>query len=68
MNKPYLDQLLTKVDSKYTLIIAGAKRARQITMENPELSRSGEVNPVSKALQEIYEDEVTWKRTKDGIK
>lgn len=68
MNKPYLDQLLTKVDSKYTLIIAGAKRARQITTENPELSRSGEVNPVSKALQEIYDGDVTWTRTKDGIK
>ena len=68
MNNPSLDQLLKKVDSKYTLIIAGAKRARQITLENPELSRSGEVNPVSKALQEIHEGKVVWHRTKDGIK
>ena len=63
MNKPYIDELVEKVDSKYTLIVAAAKRARQITEENPELSRSGAVNPVSKALKEIYSGKVVWNRT-----
>ena len=63
MNKPYIDELVEKVDSKYTLIVAAAKRARQITEENPELSRSGAVNPVSKALKEIDSGEVVWSRT-----
>lgn len=63
MNKPYIDELVEKVDSKYTLIVAAAKRARQITEENPELSRSGAVNPVSKALKEIDSGKVVWNRT-----
>ncbi len=30
MNKPRIDRLLEKVDSKYALVILAAKRARQI--------------------------------------
>lgn len=30
MNKPRIDDLLEKVDSKYALVIMAAKRARQI--------------------------------------
>ncbi len=66
MNKPYIDELVEKVDSKYTLIVAAAKRARQITEENPELSRSGTINPVSKALKEINNGDVVWKRVNDS--
>ena len=68
MNKPSLDELLTKVDSKYSLIIIGAKRARQITIDNPELSRSGQVNSVSQALQEIFDGKLTWTTPKEAIK
>ncbi len=60
MNKPYIDSLTTKSDSKYELIVAAAKRARQITLQEPELTRSGKVNPVSQALHEINDDIVTW--------
>lgn len=60
MNKPYIDSISTKSDSKYLLIVAAAKRARQITMTEPELTRSGKINPVSQALHEIDEDELTW--------
>ncbi len=60
MNKPYIDSISTKSDSKYLLIVAAAKRARQITMTEPELTRSGKVNPVSQALHEIDEDLLTW--------
>lgn len=60
MNKPYIDSISTKSDSKYLLIVAAAKRARQITVTEPELTRSGKVNPVSQALHEIDEDDLTW--------
>lgn len=63
MNKPYIDSISTKSDSKYLLIVAAAKRARQITLNEPELTRSGKVNPVSRALHEIDEDELTWEIT-----
>ena len=52
MNKPYIDSIITKSDSKYLLIVAAAKRARQITLTEPELTRSGKINPVSAALLE----------------
>lgn len=60
MNKPYIDSISTKSDSKYLLIVAAAKRARQITTNEPELTRSGKINPVSQALHEINDDELTW--------
>ena len=56
MNKPYIDSIITKSDSKYLLIVAAAKRARQITLTEPELTRSGKINPVSAALHEINDD------------
>lgn len=65
MNKPYIDSISTKSDSKYELIVAAAKRARQITTNEPELTRSGKINPVSQALHEIDDDELTWE-TSDG--
>ena len=61
MNKPYIDELTQKCDSRYTLIAVAAKRARQITEDNPELSRSGSVNPVSRALHEIYDGKLRWR-------
>lgn len=60
MNKPYIDSIGTKSDSKYELIVAAAKRARQITLQEPVLTRSGRINPVSQALHEIDDDVVTW--------
>ena len=65
MNKPYIDSIATKSDSKYELIVAAAKRARQITNDEPELTRSGKINPVSQALHEIDEDKLTWE-TRNG--
>ena len=56
MNKPYIDSIITKSDSKYLLIVA----ARQITLTEPELTRSGKINPVSAALHEINDDELSW--------
>ena len=65
MNKPYIDSITTKSDSKYELIVAAAKRARQITLDEPDLTCSGKINPVSQALKEIDEDIVTWDTESD---
>ena len=58
MVEPCLDQLLKKVDSKYTLVTASSKRARKI-MEDCENSLE---NPASQALREIADDKVSWVR------
>jgi len=65
MVKPPLKKLENQVDSKYTLVTLAAKRARE-----PCLAESTHATdkPVSLAFYEIAEGEVTYKRTKEGIK
>lgn len=68
MNKPSLDLLMTKVDSRYTLVVAAAKRARALT-EAADLSERTNGKPVSVALREVAADKIIWERTKMmGIK
>ncbi|GAW93952.1 DNA-directed RNA polymerase subunit omega [Calderihabitans maritimus] len=67
MNQPSLDQLMKYVDSKYTLVVVAAKRARMLTAE----AKNGEEEvkkPVTIALHEIGEGKIRWERTKTGIK
>ncbi len=52
--QPPLDKLMEKVDSRYTLVIATAKRARQIT-DDPENKSD---KPVIDAVQDIIKDNV----------
>ena len=68
--KPTLESLMEKVDSKYTLVTLAAKRARELTDGEPCLAESTHATdkPVSLAFYEIAEGEVTYKRTKEGIK
>jgi len=68
MKQPSLDILLSKVDSKYTLVVAAAKRARAL-MEDPEFEEnSNGVKPVSVALDEIANGKYRFERTSEGIK
>lgn len=67
MVKPSLDELMTKVDSKYTLVVICAKIARKLTEEQTD-NLNPRVNPVSVALGEIADGFVGWERTKVGIK
>jgi DNA-directed RNA polymerase subunit omega len=60
------DELLKKVDSKYTLVIASAKRARQI-LDGAPLLLSIDYDkktrkPVTIALQEIAADKIKYER------
>lgn len=80
MGRPEIDKLLSKVDSKYTLVIASAKRARQINdyfnaikrhdmirVRPPQIDAiSGKA--LSIAFQEIIEEKVVYERVTEGIK
>lgn len=69
MNQPSLDELMKKVDSRYALVVIAAKRARVLTeKQNSNNSNSKAVKPVTAALQEIVEDKIRYRRTKQGIK
>ncbi|AEF94140.1 DNA-directed RNA polymerase subunit omega [Desulfotomaculum nigrificans CO-1-SRB] len=68
MNKPTLDELMTKVDSRYTLVVAAAKRARMLTEEEIKTNQPLEKKPVTMALEEIAAERVYYRRTKSGQK
>jgi DNA-directed RNA polymerase subunit omega len=59
---------MDKVDSKYTLVVATAKRARKLQERNMNLPDSSTTQNVSRALWEIYEGKVQYVRTREGIK
>jgi DNA-directed RNA polymerase subunit omega len=65
---PPLSSLLDKVDSRYTLVVATAKRARQLSEGSNKLTRCASEKPVTVALNEISEDKITYIRTRSGIK
>ncbi|HEX6971844.1 MAG TPA: DNA-directed RNA polymerase subunit omega [Limnochordia bacterium] len=68
MNQPALDLLREKVDSRYTLVVAAAKRARQLLDGAPRLIDAGSDKPVTVAMHELAEDKLELERTKTGIK
>lgn len=68
MKQPSLDVLMSYVDSKYTLVVATAKRARELTEGAQKLVDSESYKPVTIALQEISDNKINYERTKTGIK
>jgi DNA-directed RNA polymerase subunit omega len=68
MIQPSLDILVRKVDSKYTLVVAAAKRAREIMDGDPPMVEIRSNKPVTVALQEIADGKLGYERTKAGIK
>jgi DNA-directed RNA polymerase subunit omega len=78
MIEPKIDDLLAQVDSKYSLVILAAKRAREINSYYsqlgegrgefvPPLVESGGLTnkPLSIALQEIAEAKINAERTEE---
>ncbi|MGI6363601.1 MAG: DNA-directed RNA polymerase subunit omega [Bacillota bacterium] len=65
MLKPSIDSLLDKVDSKFTMAIVAARRARNIQASGRGL-KSGEKKPVTMALDEILNSELEYERTKNS--
>ena len=68
MIHPSLDVLVEKVDSKYTLVVLAAKRAREIMGGQQPLADSKSNKPVTVALEEVAQGKITYERTKTGIK
>ncbi|PZR57339.1 MAG: DNA-directed RNA polymerase subunit omega [Candidatus Meridianibacter frigidus] len=65
-----LDEMLTHVDSKFTLVNVATKRAKQLN-NNPDAALTDVRNPnkpISTALNEIAAGKIDYTRVKDGIK
>jgi DNA-directed RNA polymerase subunit omega len=78
MIEPSIDELLSKVDSKYSLVILAARRAREINNYYSQLGEGrGEFvpplvetgglreKPLTISIQEIAEDKVTAERPEE---
>lgn len=59
---------MTKVDSKYTLVVLAAKRARELLDGDPSMMESRSNKQVTVALEEIASGRIAYERTKHGIK
>lgn len=68
MIKPSLDSLIQKVDSKYTLVVTAAKRARDLMMGKPPQVDSPSNKAVTIALEELDQGRLFYERTRTGIK
>ena len=58
---PSINKIRTKSDSRYTLVILAAKRARDIIEGMPKLTEADVDKPVSIAANEIAEDLITYR-------
>ena len=69
MIHPSLDTLVTKVDSKYTLVTLAAKRAREV-MDGDTIPSADtkSTKPVTIALEQIAHNLISYERTKTGVK
>ncbi|MDF2653618.1 MAG: DNA-directed polymerase subunit omega [Bacillota bacterium] len=59
---PSINLIRQKADSRYTLVILAAKRARDIIDGKPKLTEVDIEKPVSIAANEISEDLITYRR------
>lgn len=67
MNHIPLDTLLEKVDSRYSLVVAAAKRARQLTEKELQAgNKEIDYKVVSYALEEILDDRIAVKSKKNN--
>lgn len=75
---PPIDELIAKTDSKYTLVIVSSKRARQIndmlhgvrdqamlTVSSSKIASYTSAKPLSMALDEVYEGDVSYEPADD---
>jgi DNA-directed RNA polymerase subunit omega len=62
---PPINQLRKKADSKYTLVILAAKRARDLIDGKPQLIEDDDEVPVSIAAKEICDGYITYAREEE---
>lgn len=68
MRQPSLDVLMAQVDSKYTLVVVTAKRARLLMEDGNSEGVNKGIKPVSLALEDIAQGKIRYERTREGIK
>lgn len=69
MLNPSFKDVLKEGDSKYTLVMLTAKRARQIIDGNSPLIETESTKPVTIAIEEIVKGKVTYENpSTDSIK
>jgi DNA-directed RNA polymerase subunit omega len=59
---PPINEIREKADSRYTLVVLAAKRARDLIAGKPSLTTSDSGVPISIAAEEIMEDLITYSR------
>ncbi len=65
---PPMSVLLEKVDSRYTLVVLAAKRARQL-LDGAEVKVKAQTTKnVTRALAEVAESKILYERTKARLK
>ena len=60
------DELLKKVDSRFTLVVITAKRARALAEKEAEQNKNNTVNPIEAALEELAKNKITYRFLKSG--
>ena len=65
MVNPSTDALMTKVDSRYGLVVLAARRARQLMMGAEVKAKNQSTKNVTNALEEIVEGKITYEIAKD---
>lgn len=60
MLNPSFDHVLKEGDSRYTLVMLTAKRARQIVAGSQSLVDTDSTKPVTIAIEEIVEEKVKY--------
>ena len=66
MISPDIKDLMRNMDSRYTLVVTAAKRARQLTAGAEPLTRFRSDKPVTLAIHEIAEGKVDYFRDAAG--
>ena len=62
---PSINTIRTKADSRYTLVILAAKRARDVIDGYPSLTDEDVDKPVSIAANEIADDLITYQEAEE---
>ena len=62
---PSINKLRDKTDSRYSLVILAAKRARDIVDGKPALTDEESERPVSQAAKEIADEMISYTRPEE---
>ncbi|MGI6343645.1 MAG: DNA-directed RNA polymerase subunit omega [Bacillota bacterium] len=57
---PSIDSLMKKVDSKYSMVVAAARRTRELMEMENRPAEAGQAKPVTIALREIEKGIISY--------